>query len=152
FIFDKATNQPAIANPSSLIGVSNGHSLGAGATAVWFDNGETLRITLGTGATVTTTDTISIQASNGIFDEWEAAEFAGVLNLPISGSFGTATAPVISSVVATNGGGTAFVEAGDTIVITFDTAFDSSDFDSSKITVNNGHTFGTGASFTWSNE
>src|SRR5690606_5072206 len=112
---------------------------------------ESVTIVLGSNPTITAADSITFEAGNGIYDVTGQVELAPVTKL-ISGNFGVAKAPVISSVTATNTGGTAAIEAGDTIEIVFNTIVDYTAFDESKVIVSDGHSLGENATFDWSSD
>src|SRR5690606_14158349 len=133
----------------SKLTISNERTLGAGATFEWAT--EHLTIVLGANTTIHLADTITFEAGNGIFDITGQKELATVTKT-LGGSFGVAAAPVISAVTATNGGGTAAVEAGDTIQLVFNSAPARRSSDRSKLTISNGRTVGTGATFEWTLE
>ncbi|MGO4501197.1 hypothetical protein AB4114_35765, partial [Paenibacillus sp. 2RAB27] len=132
--FTAVTNIPSTLSILSSITLSSGHTFGTGATAAWSLDGASLIITLGTNATVTVGDTVTIGTGAGIKDySGESATISG--EGTISGTFGEIVQPTLSNVYATNGDGTAAVAEGDTLEFVFNTPVDHSTFDISTITV-----------------
>ncbi|MGO4501213.1 hypothetical protein AB4114_35950, partial [Paenibacillus sp. 2RAB27] len=110
-------NAPSNGGAVDLTKISS--KLGTGATSSWSSDKLSLTITLGTGATITTADTISIVSGNGILDAATGTqELAAQSSIAIGGSFGVAVAPMVTSITALNGDGKPTVGAGDQLVIT----------------------------------
>jgi hypothetical protein len=147
-IFSAKTNAPTIIDWNKLI-VSNGHSFGASPAISWSADQMTLSITLGNGATITTADTITIDAGSGIQD-YSGQVDVTVSNMIINGSFGVAIAPTLVNVYATNGDGQSTIGVGDTLVFVFDTPTNGVPVDLTKLVISNGHTLGATPTQAWS--
>ncbi|NOU99804.1 beta strand repeat-containing protein [Paenibacillus planticolens] len=149
-VFDTPTNGGAI--DLSKFVLSNGRTFGANPSAAWSSGNTRLVITLGAGADITTTDTLTINSGSGILDTTGQASLAGTADLSIGGSFGVAVAPVVSSITATNGDGKPTVGAGDKLIVVLDSPSNGVGVDLTKFSFSNGHTLGTGATASWSSD
>ncbi|MBP1991932.1 beta strand repeat-containing protein [Paenibacillus eucommiae] len=125
-IFNVPTNG-GVVDLSKLV-VSNGHHLGTSPSALWSSDNRTLSISLGSNPTIAITDTIDILQGIGIMDATGKAEIASRANISLNGSFGEATAPLVTAINAINGDGTALVAANDKLAIIFDTPVKLDDF------------------------
>ncbi|MCR8635496.1 hypothetical protein [Paenibacillus radicis (ex Xue et al. 2023)] len=134
----------------SALSFTGGHTLGTGATSAWSLDNLRLTITLGIGANIATTDTVTIAAGSGIKDEATGTKELVTQNSIIGGSFGTAVAPVITAINAINGDGKPTVGAGDQLQIIFDTPTNGGNIDWSKIIVGNSNNFGLTPTHSWS--
>ncbi|MGO4499650.1 beta strand repeat-containing protein, partial [Paenibacillus sp. 2RAB27] len=140
-------NAPSNGGAVDLTKISS--KLGTGATSSWSSDKLRLTITLGTGATITTADTISIVSGNGILDAATGMqELAAQSSIAIGGSFGVAVAPMVTSITALNGDGKPTVGAGDQLVITLNAPSNGGAVDLTKISSK----LGTGATSSWSSD
>ncbi|MFD0681671.1 MULTISPECIES: beta strand repeat-containing protein [unclassified Paenibacillus] len=153
--FTAVTDKPSTTSILSNISLSAGHTFGTGATAAWSLDGQSLIITLGTGATIVVGDTITIGAGAAIKDvSGELASMSGFST--ITGTFGQIVQPQLSNVFATNGDGTANIAAGDTLEFVFNVPVDHSTFDPTKILITDStgaitrtNPFGASPTFHW---
>ncbi|GEM_PF-2765344 len=122
--FDRATNAYAItqANIDSVLVLSGGHSWGGITSAVWSGGDTVLTITFsGSGGPTIVAggsgDSITIAAST-IRDSTNTNNVTGSPPV-VGGTFGPATTPELTLAQAT-GAGTAAIQAGDQLTLTFD--------------------------------
>lgn len=127
--------------------VSNGHTLGTGATitAVNASNGiaSDFKISLGTGATVAQGDDISVARGNVIYADGRASVVTEVFELPRV-EMVAPTASKTASILAKDQNANGAFNIADTLTIKFSEPISTS-LKLGDLTVRNNHGFGTGA-------
>ncbi|NOU96663.1 hypothetical protein GC093_26085 [Paenibacillus sp. LMG 31456] len=153
--FTAVTDKPSTASILSSITLTAGHTFGTGATAAWSADGQSLIITLGSGATIAVGDTATIGTGAAIKDVSGEAVTPMSGSNAITGTFGQIVQPLLSNVYATNGDGTANVAKGDTLEFVFNIPVDHSSFDPSKISITDStgtarvNPYGASPSYRW---
>jgi hypothetical protein len=138
--FSRATNAPALTAANFTVRAG---AFGTGATFQWSAGNTVLTITGAGTPTLQTADIVRLANGNTIRDTGGNAFGTG--NLFVA----DLTAPVVQGVKVTRATDTQF-NAGDTIEISFSEPTNApTNLTLADFTVGGGHSFGTGATFTW---